>query len=149
MDVDQLSVKRAPAAPSLTIKGLAGPFTVMGQNFAPGTTPADVESAMTPIGGEMVSCRLVKSQPFVLMEMVFASREGGERVIETFNDKTADGRIIKVYAKQGGGAPASAPTGPKKVPTGPRAQTAIEPRNGGLVSDGMTRGKGRGRGGRR
>lgn len=149
MDVDQLSIQRAaPVAPSLTIKGLAGPFAVMGQNFAPGTTPADVESAMTPIGGEMVSCRLVKSQPFVLMEMVFASREGGERVIETFNDKTADGRIIKVYAKQGN-APASAPTGPKKVPTGPRAQQTQEPRNGGLISDGMSRGKGRGRGGRR
>lgn len=91
MDVDggkasQLNIVQA--APSLTIKGLAGPFAVMGQNFAPGTSPADVESAMTPIGGEMVSCKLIKSQPFVLMEMVFASREGGERVIQTFNNQT-------------------------------------------------------------
>lgn len=96
MDVDgdldrQINMlKRNPSSngPNLTIKGLAGPFTVMGQNFAPGTTPADVESAMTPVGGEMISCTLVKSQPFVVMEMVFASREGGEKVIETFNDKT-------------------------------------------------------------
>lgn len=91
MEVDggkasQINIVRA--APSLTIKGLAGPFAIMGQNFAPGTSAADVESAMTPIGGEMVSCKLIKSQPFVLMEMVFASREGGERVIETFNNQT-------------------------------------------------------------
>ncbi|KAL7905905.1 hypothetical protein GGI35DRAFT_459592 [Trichoderma velutinum] len=89
----------------MTIRGLAGPFAVMGQNFAPGTTAADVESAMTPVGGEMVSCEVVKTQPFMIIEMVFASREGGERVIETFNNKTADGRILKVYAKPGGYKP--------------------------------------------
>ncbi|RFU75446.1 hypothetical protein TARUN_6779 [Trichoderma arundinaceum] len=97
----------------MTIRGLAGPFAIMGQNFAPGTTAADVESAMTPVGGEMISCEVVKTQPFIIVEMVFASREGGERVIETFNNKTltrhlllqADGRIIKVYAKPGGYKP--------------------------------------------
>ncbi|KAL7941962.1 hypothetical protein V8C42DRAFT_333181 [Trichoderma barbatum] len=86
----------------MTIRGLAGPFAILGQNFAPGTTAADVESAMTPVGGEMVSCEVVKTQPFMIVEMVFASREGGERVIEMFNNKTADGRILKVYAKPGG-----------------------------------------------
>ncbi|UKZ69047.1 uncharacterized protein TrAtP1_010059 [Trichoderma atroviride] len=74
----------------------------MAQNFAPGTTAADIESAMTPVGGEMVSCEIVKTQPFIIVEMAFASREGGEKVIETFNNKTADGRIIKVYPKPGG-----------------------------------------------
>lgn len=72
----------------MTIRGLAGPFAVMAQNFAPGTTAADIESAMTPVGGEMVSCEIVKTQPFIIVEMVFASREGGEKVIETFNNKT-------------------------------------------------------------
>ncbi|EHK47278.1 hypothetical protein TRIATDRAFT_194059, partial [Trichoderma atroviride IMI 206040] len=86
----------------MTIRGLAGPFAVMAQNFAPGTTAADIESAMTPVGGEMVSCEIVKTQPFIIVEMAFASREGGEKVIETFNNKTADGRIIKVYPKPGG-----------------------------------------------
>ncbi|KAJ4153254.1 hypothetical protein LMH87_009750 [Akanthomyces muscarius] len=102
----QVNVRGGGAAPQqqqgISIRGLAGPFAVMGQNFAPGTTPADVESAMTPIGGEMVRCELVKTQPFLMMEMVFASREGAERVIDTFNDKTADGRILKVYPKVGG-----------------------------------------------
>lgn len=77
-----------PPVMGLSIRGLAGPYCVMAQNFAPGTTAADIESAMTPIGGEMVSCRLVKTDPIILVEMLFASREGGERVIETFNNKT-------------------------------------------------------------
>lgn len=90
MDVDQVNVVRNPGAGAMgmSIRGLAGPFVVMGQNFAPGTTAADIESAVTPVGGEMVSCRILKTSPFVMAEMVFVSREGGERVIETFNNKT-------------------------------------------------------------
>ncbi|KAF6836013.1 pentatricopeptide repeat protein [Colletotrichum plurivorum] len=86
----------------LSIRGLAGPFAVMAQNFAPGTTAADIESAMTPVGGEMLSCRIVKTSPLLVAEMVFASKEGGDAVISTFNNQTADGRIIKVYPKPGG-----------------------------------------------
>jgi hypothetical protein len=77
----------APLSRGISIRGLAGPFTVMAQNFAPGTTEADIESAMTPVGGEMESCRIIKTKPLLIAEMVFVSREGGERVIETFNDK--------------------------------------------------------------
>ncbi|KAK1243165.1 hypothetical protein MKX07_003793 [Trichoderma sp. CBMAI-0711] len=102
--VPQRATQRIPDA-GMTIRGLAGPFAVMAQNFAPGTTAADVESAMTPVGGEMLSCEVVKTHPFMIVEMVFASREGGERVIETFNNKTADGRILKVYPKPGGYKP--------------------------------------------
>jgi hypothetical protein len=72
----------------MSIRGLAGPFAVMAQNFAPGTTAADIESAMTPVGGEMHSCVILKTSPFLVAEMVFASREGGEKVIETFNNQT-------------------------------------------------------------
>jgi hypothetical protein len=91
-DQDLVNVRPAPpsgpAAMGMSIRGLAGPYAVMGHNFAPGTTAADVESAMTPIGGEMESCKIVKVKPFIVVEMVFVSREGGERVIETFNNKT-------------------------------------------------------------
>ncbi|KAG5982491.1 hypothetical protein E4U55_001827 [Claviceps digitariae] len=92
MDADQINVVPPSAARDattmgMTIRGLAGLFAVMGQNFAPGTTAADIESAMTPVGGEMTSCRIIKTSPFLLAEMVFSSREGGERVIETFNNK--------------------------------------------------------------
>ncbi|KAF4968490.1 hypothetical protein FSARC_4115 [Fusarium sarcochroum] len=158
----------------ITIRGLAGPFTVMAQNFAPGTTAADIESAMTPIGGEMVSCKIVKSKPILLFEMAFASREGGERVIETFNDKTADGRVIKVYPKLG--APSNTTpsnNAPKNAPSGPRGTRANKAndnivdgsmgfpdlmdtsttngssRNNQLYSDKLVGGNRRGRGGQR
>ncbi|KYK56723.1 hypothetical protein DCS_03728 [Drechmeria coniospora] len=72
----------------ISIRGLAGPFAVIGQNFAPGTTAADIESAMAPIGGDMVSCKITKTRPFLVAEMLFASREGGQRVIDTFDNKT-------------------------------------------------------------
>ncbi|KAG5914090.1 hypothetical protein E4U53_004713 [Claviceps sorghi] len=137
MDADQINVVTPSAASDaasmgMTIRGLAGLYAVMGQNFAPGTTAADIESAMTPVGGEMASCRIIKTSPFLLAEMVFSSREGGERVIETFNNKIADGRVIKLYPKVGGYKPSfpstqnepavNAPTGPKGPGTATRDQ---------------------------
>ena len=86
--------KKAPAQrngakePEISIRGLAGPFSVLMQNFAPGTTAADIESVMTPVGGEMLVCRIVKTRPIMLAEMVFGSREAGDRVIEAFDGKT-------------------------------------------------------------
>lgn len=81
--------QQQPAAgKGLSIRGLAGPYAVLAQNFAPGTTAADIESAMTPVGGEMVSCAVIKETPIMLVEMVFASKEGGEAVIARFNNQT-------------------------------------------------------------
>ncbi|KAJ6444653.1 LOW QUALITY PROTEIN: pentatricopeptide repeat protein [Purpureocillium lavendulum] len=136
-DVNQLNVVNNGSATAgggmgISIRGLAGPFAVMGQNFAPGTTAADIESAMTPIGGDMVSCTIVKTRPFVLADMVFSSREGGQRVIDTFNDKTADGRILKVYAKPGtyaSSASANTTAAPANAPNGPRATRAATSRD--------------------
>ncbi|KAF7538766.1 hypothetical protein G7Z17_g12576 [Cylindrodendrum hubeiense] len=125
----QVNIIKKPANPmGLTIRGLAGPFCIMAQNFAPGTTAADIESAMTPVGGEMVSCKIIKTSPIIIVEMAFASREGGERVIETFNDKTADGRLIKVYPKLGGyqatEKATEKATPPANAPSGPRSSRA-------------------------
>lgn len=89
MDVDVNIQKQVNVrSQGISIRGIAGPFTVVGQNFAPGTTAADIESVLTPFGGHMESCKIVKTKPFVVAEMVFASKEGGDRVIETFNNKT-------------------------------------------------------------
>jgi hypothetical protein len=60
----------------------------MAQNFAPGTTAADIESAMTPVGGIITSCRLIKQHPIVIAEIVFESKEGADNVIATFNKQT-------------------------------------------------------------
>ncbi|KAK4217325.1 hypothetical protein QBC37DRAFT_370030 [Rhypophila decipiens] len=117
----------------LTIRGLAGPFAVMAQNFAPGTTAADIETAMTPVGGIISRCQIVKTHPFVLAEITFESREGAENVIATFNDQTADGYTLKVYPKAAGASPAltpsssAPPTGPRNPPTGPRAHRNNNP----------------------
>ncbi|KAJ9151740.1 Pentatricopeptide repeat protein [Pleurostoma richardsiae] len=122
------NVNVVPAASSsagrgLTIRGLAGPFVVMAQNFAPGTTAADIESAMTPVGGIVSSCRLVKTQPIIIAEVVFESKEGADNVIRTFNNQTADGRLLHVYYKLGGPPPAHRPQVQPAPPTGPRAST--------------------------
>lgn len=89
----------------LSIRGIASassePLVVMAQNFAPGTTAADIESAMTPVGGIVSSCRILKTSPLVIAEIVFETRDGAERVIETFNNQTADGRLLHVYPKAG------------------------------------------------
>lgn len=118
----------------MTIRGLAGPFVVMAQNFAPGTTAADIESAMTPVGGIVTSCRVLKQHPIVIAEIVFESKEGADNVIATFNNQTvcrllfplhlerpadpfpqADGRVLSVYAKIG------------NTPSTPSAQTPSRP----------------------
>ncbi|KAI1644563.1 uncharacterized protein F4817DRAFT_346544 [Daldinia loculata] len=130
----QLNVRSAPTQPpgqGITIRGLAGPFAVMAQNFAPGTTAADIESAMTPVGGLVSSCRLIKTHPIVIAEIVFESKEGADRVIQTFNNQTADGRTLHVYLKPGG-------TYRSTPPTGPRAQRDHETRSAGnnVVVDG-------------
>lgn len=71
----------------ISIRGTAGPYVVLGSNFAPGTTAADIESAMVPNGSEMQSCRIISSTPTVIAEMVFAEKHNAESVISTFNNK--------------------------------------------------------------
>lgn len=61
----------------------------MGSNFAPGTTSADIESVMAPIGGAMLGCKLLSSSPTVIVEMVFVERSGADNVIAMFNNKKA------------------------------------------------------------
>ncbi|KAH6654335.1 hypothetical protein BKA67DRAFT_658639 [Truncatella angustata] len=111
----QMNITQAPPTQprGITIRGLAGPFAIRAQNFAPGTTAADIESAMTPIGGIVQSCRLLKSQPIVIAEVVFESKEGADRVIETFNNQTADGRLLYVYHKPADGSHVPAAPAPR------------------------------------
>ncbi|MCJ1370946.1 hypothetical protein MMC20_002160 [Loxospora ochrophaea] len=103
----------------ISIRGLAGPYVVVGSNFAPGTTSADIESAMTPVGGEMESCRVITSSPTVIAEIVFADKAGAENVIATFNNQKADGRLLHVYMKVGP---------PTPVPPLPVRATPAEPK---------------------
>jgi hypothetical protein len=60
---------------------------VIAENFAPGTTAADIESAVTPIGGPVLKCSVTTSGSAVIAELVFESRDGADRVIEQFHDQ--------------------------------------------------------------
>lgn len=79
----------APKRPGeeISIRGSAGPYVVVASNFAPGTTAADIESAMIPSGGDMQSCRILTSSPTVIAEMVFNEKHNADNVISTFNNK--------------------------------------------------------------
>lgn len=81
-------VSKPQSSFGMSIRGLAGPYTVVAKNFAPGTTDADIESAMAPIGGEIRSCAIISTHPTTNAEIVFESKEGADNVIQTFNNQT-------------------------------------------------------------
>ncbi|OAX79801.1 hypothetical protein ACJ72_05879 [Emergomyces africanus] len=75
-------------SPGFSIKGSAsGPCVVLGSNFAPGTTAADIESALEPVGGAMLGCKIVATHPVVTAEMIFEERSGAENVVARFNNQ--------------------------------------------------------------
>ncbi|KAI9683091.1 MAG: hypothetical protein M1829_005882 [Trizodia sp. TS-e1964] len=88
-----------------SIRGIAGPFTIIGSNFAPGTTASDIESALLPVGGEMMSCQITGTQPVVTAEMVYENRDSADNIISTFNNQKADGRTLRMYLKLGSPQP--------------------------------------------
>lgn len=88
-------------AGGLRIKGRAGPFTVIAQNFLPSTSASDIEAAMfgdqTRQESGLISCRLITSKPTVIAELVFSKEHQAQNVIEQYNNKIADGRLLHVY----------------------------------------------------
>jgi hypothetical protein len=75
----------------INIRGMgeAPTFTVIAQNFAPGTTAADIEAVLAPdpVEAGLVKCRLLASNPTVIAELVFSKRQTAETIIATFNNK--------------------------------------------------------------
>ncbi|KAL8804853.1 MAG: hypothetical protein Q9182_002347 [Xanthomendoza sp. 2 TL-2023] len=115
----------------ISIRGLAGPYTVVGSNFAPGTTAADIRAAMFPIGGAMQDCRIVSKVPTVEAEMVFSEKARADNVIAAFNNmkasllRAADGLLLRMYLKLGNSsAPLEASARaapPRNAPSEPKA----------------------------
>lgn len=94
---------RPPPQPlnnGITIRGLAGPFVVIAQNLAPGTTAGDLESAMMPVGGLVSKCRIIKTHPIVIAEIEFQTKEGADRVIERFNNQLVRTRTMSRSMRQ-------------------------------------------------
>ncbi|KAF1987344.1 hypothetical protein K402DRAFT_393053 [Aulographum hederae CBS 113979] len=101
---------------NMSIRGTsqATTHTVIGSNFAPGTTAADIEDSVRPYGGGVLSCRLQATYPTVIAEMVFQDKASAENVIATFNGRLADGRLLYVYMRdQPPQAQAAPPSGPR------------------------------------
>lgn len=91
-------VGNAKPAESLSIRGLAGPYTVIVKNLATGTTAADIESAMAPVGGLILSCRLISERPRVIAEVILETKEGADNIVETFNNQSVSSiRFILNY----------------------------------------------------
>ncbi|CAG8959436.1 hypothetical protein HYFRA_00001334 [Hymenoscyphus fraxineus] len=112
--------------PGISIRGVAGPYIIVAKNLAMGTTVADIEAAMLPIGGQAISCVLIAEKPKVIAEVEFETKEGADNVVDTLNNQNADGNILHVYHKIG--ATASRPAqNTTNVPLGPRADTARYP----------------------
>ncbi|KAJ6103772.1 hypothetical protein N7486_003994 [Penicillium sp. IBT 16267x] len=94
---------RAPRG-GLSIKGASGPFVVIGCNFAPGTTAADIQSALEPTSGPMLSCRVISHTPTVTAEFVFENKWNAENVVANYHNQRADGRLLSMTLKSSGSA---------------------------------------------
>ncbi|KAF2437170.1 hypothetical protein EJ08DRAFT_691471 [Tothia fuscella] len=82
--------------------GSGGRYTVVARNFAPGTDVGGIESllALSP-HPSLISCRLYSQQPIVVAEIVFATQEGAEAVIDTFSGKSINlGRVSTAEGKE-------------------------------------------------
>ena len=82
--------------------GSGGRYTVIARNFAPGTDVTGIEAllALSP-NASLVSCRLYSQQPIVVAELVFATQEGAEDVINTFSGKAVNlGRVSTAEGKE-------------------------------------------------
>jgi hypothetical protein len=75
------------AANGISIRGSAGPYVVIASNFAPGTTAADIRSALEQHTTDIMSCIILSAAPTVIAEMVFQQRSSAELVIATFNNQ--------------------------------------------------------------
>ncbi|KAJ5725649.1 uncharacterized protein N7483_007006 [Penicillium malachiteum] len=89
----------------LSIKGASGPFVVIASNFAPGTTAADIQSALEPLSGPMLSCRVISHNPEVVAELAFEEKWNAENAIANFHNQRADGRMLSMTLKAAGEAP--------------------------------------------
>ncbi|KUJ19942.1 uncharacterized protein LY89DRAFT_682770 [Mollisia scopiformis] len=132
-------VGNAKPTTGISIKGLAlGPYMVVAKNLAPGTTAADIESAMIPIGGVVLSCRIIAERPKVIAELAFETKEGADNVVDTLNNQNADGNILHVYHKVGP-LPATVKkqlsANPAPISPAPRVATPLGPRADRLDAD--------------
>ncbi|KAL4784362.1 hypothetical protein BJX76DRAFT_220896 [Aspergillus varians] len=82
-------------AGGINIKGASStPPVVIGSNFASGTTAADIQSAIEPICGKIISCWITSQKPSVAAEITFAEKSSAEKAVANFHNQRADGRVL-------------------------------------------------------
>jgi hypothetical protein len=82
----QATVRDGPVG--MSIKGVgSGPFAVIGSNFAPGTTAADIQSALEPVTGNILGCWVTSQHPAVTAEVTFAEKWAAESAIANFHNQ--------------------------------------------------------------
>ncbi|KAF7717322.1 Uncharacterized protein PECH_002015 [Penicillium ucsense] len=96
----QAALRSAPTG--ISIKGSSGPFVVVGSNFAPGTTAADIQSVIEPVAGPMLTCRVISHHPGVTAEFAFAERWCAENAVANFHNQRADGRLLALKLQPAG-----------------------------------------------
>jgi hypothetical protein len=75
-------------AGGINIKGAsAAPPVVIGSNFAPGTTAADIQSAIEPVSGKIISCWITSQKPTVTAEITFAETSSAEKAVANFHNQ--------------------------------------------------------------
>lgn len=94
---DQVNIiKKLHPSSGMTIRGLAGPYTIIAENFAIGTTAEDIQSAMAPIGGPILKCTVNGDNP-VTSEITFESKEGADNVIAQFHGQIVSFAFCKPH----------------------------------------------------
>jgi len=91
-------VGSAKAKAGISIKGLAGPYVVVVKNLSLGTSAEDIEAALTPVGGAVLSCLIIVTKPKVIAELVFESKEGADNVVDTLNNQNVGGPSFPFYS---------------------------------------------------
>ncbi|KAL3470157.1 hypothetical protein BJX99DRAFT_56317 [Aspergillus californicus] len=107
----------------ISIKGAgSGPFVVVGKNFAPGTTAADIQTAIEPVSGEILTCWVTShwQQP-VTAEITFAEKPAAEKAIANFHNQRADGRVLSMQLRSPN---TKGDVFERPTPTGPRNATS-------------------------
>jgi hypothetical protein len=144
---NQANIKSTPTGPSsssnksksnakgaMNIRGLAGgPCIVQAQNFAPGTSAADITSAIAHITGPIIRCKLIATAPIVIAEIILPDRDSADRLVEAFNGQIADGLKLQLFVRPD--APTAEDLAPEpsataaSIPSGPRADRSRNDEN--------------------
>jgi hypothetical protein len=87
---------------NLEAGGSGGRYTVIARNFAPGTDISAIQGLVSLSStAELLSCRIYSQKPTVVAELVFATQEGAESVINSFSGKAVNlGRIATAEGKE-------------------------------------------------